>query len=257
MARIATVLTLIVIVAVCGGCASQGGGSNHIITPANYAPSTGEIDLVEQVTLHRQEYYQGLQMLASYYARIGNNHKLSMAEKELNAMNKMPRNPYISNIIPPEDLVARMVSPEADALYMDAEQLLGQTNLWRITFRVPTRISNKNTLLLAMDKYSQLIKNYPSSNKIGMAAFRIGYIQEVLKDSQTAFSYYQRAYQWDDNIGATFPARFMAAYLLDKRLNKRADAVDLYQQALTTEGLRWTQWREFAEGRVQSLTKTR
>jgi len=140
---------------------------------------------------------------------------------------------------------------------MDAENLLKQANVMGgFTITLPARLRGRNTLMLALEKYTQLIKNYPNSDKIGKAAFRAGYIQELFKDYHTALSYYQRAYQWDPNMSTTFPARFKAAYLMDKRLHQKANAVDLYQQALTNEGARWNEWRDFANNRIRSLTNT-
>ena len=115
-------------------------------------------------------------------------------------------------------------------------------------------VKNSNTLRLALNKYSLLIKRYSTSDKIDDAAFQAGYIHEHFKEYSIALTYYQRAYQWDART--PHPARFRAAYILDKRLHRKADAIEMYEQALAAEGTQWLKWREFAADRVKSLTKT-
>jgi hypothetical protein len=64
---------------------------------------------------------------------------------------------------------------------------------------------------------------------------------------------YQRAYQW--NPQTPHPARFRAAFILDKRLSRRAEALELYQQALEKEGQQNFEMKSFAERRIRELTK--
>jgi tetratricopeptide (TPR) repeat protein len=106
---------------------------------------------------------------------------------------------------------------------------------------------------LALDKYNQLIRKHPSSDKIDDAAFKAGGIYEHFKDYTIALLYYQRAYQW--NPKTPYPAKFKAAFMLDKRLHRRAEALELYQQALQKEEKQHIDWRRFAEKRVRELTK--
>jgi tetratricopeptide (TPR) repeat protein len=108
-------------------------------------------------------------------------------------------------------------------------------------------------LRLALDKYNQLIKKYPTSDKIDDAAFRAGGIYEYFKDYTIALLYYQRAYQWDPDT--IHPARFKAAYILDKRLHRRAEALELYQQVAKKKG-QHGKYKVFAENRIRELTKS-
>jgi tetratricopeptide (TPR) repeat protein len=109
---------------------------------------------------------------------------------------------------------------------------------------------------LALDKYNQLIKKYPTSNKIDDAAYKAGGIYEYFKDYSIAVLYYKRAYQWDPMT--IHPARFRAAYILDRRLARRVEALELYEEAIKTEGRyeKLVTWREFAEKRVKELSGT-
>lgn len=261
MARIAKQLTaLFLLIGACGGCGQNGTyRPGSFITPTVYGPGTmDEISLAEHVALNRQEYLQGLEALSDHYVRTGDRRKLDWTRKELSGLKKTPQYRYVGDVIPSADLSASMVIPEADALYMDAEELQKESGL-RIAgpFFIP-RVRGGNTLQLALDKYSKVIDRYPTSNKIGKAAFQSGYIHEYFqKDYQTALLYYQRAYEWDSNIATSFPARFKAAYMLDKRLDRKDEAVDLYREAVEgTEGLRWTEWKKHGTQRVRVLTKT-
>jgi tetratricopeptide (TPR) repeat protein len=215
-----------------------------------------EISMAETVALNRQEYQQGLQALSSYYERMGDHRKLDWVRKELKGLERTPQYKYVGDVIPSADLNANTPIPGADALYMDAERLKQDSGLalGPISFQI---IRSENTLQLALDRYTKLIQRYPTSSKIGKAAFQAGHIHDHFKDYETALMYYQRAYQWDSTIATSFPARFKAAYLLDKRLDRKDAAVDLYQEAIAgTEGLRWVEWKKYGIQRVKVLTKT-
>jgi len=259
VARIAIQLTAsFLLISACGGCGQTVYQRPvAIVAPTELGPGTmDEISLAENVALNRQEYLQGLEALSDLYVRTGDRRKLEWARKELNGLKRTPQYPYVGDVIPSADLRASTSIPEADALYMDAEELQRESGLIAGPIFFP-RVRGGNTLRLALDKYSKVIHRYPTSNKIGRAAFQSGFIHDYFKDYETALLYYQRAYQWDSNIGTSFPARFKAAYLLDKRLDRKDAAVDLYQEAIEgTEGLRWTEWKKHGIQRIKVLTKT-
>jgi tetratricopeptide (TPR) repeat protein len=109
---------------------------------------------------------------------------------------------------------------------------------------------------LALEKYNRLIRQYPSSDKIDDAACKAGEIYEYFQDYSIALLYYKRSYQWDPDT--TQPARFRSARILDKRLHRNAEALELYREAINTEG-RYGQlrmWKEYAEKRIKALYKT-
>jgi tetratricopeptide (TPR) repeat protein len=108
---------------------------------------------------------------------------------------------------------------------------------------------------LALAKYNDVIKKYPSSDKIDDAAYNAGVIYEYFKDYSIALLYYKRAFQWDPDT--IYPARFRAARVLDKNLHRNDEALQLYQQAVKTEGQyeKYREWKEFAIKRIRELQK--
>jgi len=224
-----------------------GGGQPTAIVKAAIGSET---DLIERVATNREAYRQGLVSLIDYYGRTGNNLKLSWARTELAAVETMPRYNYIIEAtIAGPDLKASATIAEADELYAQASELQKEAEKLIV-------IKDDNLLRLALDKYNQLIRKYPSSNKIDDAAFKSAGIYEYFKDYTIALLYYQRAFQWD--AATPYPARFKAAYILDSYMHDRAKALELYLQALQTEGkdVRHSTWKGYAEKRIEDLTRS-
>jgi tetratricopeptide (TPR) repeat protein len=173
--------------------------------------------------------------------------KLRWAKKELKALNAIPQYNYIieASFAGP-NLRASTSSPEADQLYRDAVQL--ERKAGPLPF-----LKNADLLRLSLDRYNQLIRRYPTSDKIDDAAFRAGGIYEYFRDYAIAAQYYQRAYQWDPET--IHPAKFRAAFVLDKRLHRRAEALELYQQALQEKNIP-SNYKKFAEKRIAELTES-
>jgi tetratricopeptide (TPR) repeat protein len=146
-------------------------------------------------------------------------------------------------------VVTPVVVPASDAnsFYAEAVRLEEQAG--------PLMVGKDEALLKkALDKYNQFISKYPKSDKISDAAFRMAGIYEYLKDYTNAVQNYQRTYQW--NPQTPTPARFKAAYLLDTQLGRRAEALQIYQEALSkiTRSDEHRQWVTYAEQRVKELT---
>jgi tetratricopeptide (TPR) repeat protein len=175
--------------------------------------------------------------------------KLEWAKKELAALNTSPKYHYIieANIAPANLKVSASI-PDADDLYYDALRLDKDAGTLPI-------LKNQNQLRLALEKYNDLIKKHPSSDKIDDAAYKAGVIYEYFKDYSIALLYFKRAFQWDPDT--IYPARFRAARILDKNLHRNAEALQLYQQAVKIEGQfdKYREWREFAEKRIRELQK--
>jgi tetratricopeptide (TPR) repeat protein len=205
-----------------------------------------ETDIVEQVAVNRQAYRQGLEALIEYYTNEGDSMKVEWAKKELAALDKMPQYRYIveASLAGP-DLKALEVVRAADYLYEEAFELENKA-------RSLVLVVNEDQLRQALDKYNELITTYPTSDKIDDAAYRAAGIYEHFQDYTIAALYYQRAYQWDP--GSAYPALYKAAYILDRRLHQREEAMELYQQALKKTDL-WPSYREFAEMRIAEFTK--
>ena len=143
-----------------------------------------------------------------------------------------------------ENLKAVAAIAEADDLYNRAFQLDKKAGMLVV-------IKDEGWLRMALNKYNQLIKKHPSSDKIDDAAYRAGTIYEYFKDYSIAVLYYQRAVQWDKHT--PYPAMFRAAFILDKKLRRRTEALALYQQAIQRELMSENQ-REFAQKRIAELT---
>ncbi|MGB2866397.1 MAG: hypothetical protein WBC05_23915 [Sedimentisphaerales bacterium] len=257
MARKECIGILIVLLSVLVGCQDADRGKGQLIprdTRQSLGPAsvvniadTSEADVVEQMAVNRQAYRQGLELLTGYYTRTGNNMKLEWAKKELAALNTMPKYNYIIEAhVAPANLKVSASIPDADDIYYDAQKLDKDAG---------TILKNKNQLRLALEKYNDLIKKHPSSDKIDDAAYNAGVIHEYFKDYSIALLYFKRAFQWDPDT--IYPARFRAARILDQRLHRNAEALQLYQQAVKIEGQfdKYREWKEYAERRIRELQK--
>jgi tetratricopeptide (TPR) repeat protein len=147
-------------------------------------PGADETDLVEEMAISRDAYEKGLQQLVAYYSRSGNNMKLDMAEKELRSFTTMLKYKYLLG--PVAGGQATTPFAEADRLFYDAQALekQGRPSGTRL-------ITDKNKLRLALQKYDQLMRNYPSSDKVDDAAYYAGVILEEFTEYVLALEYYR------------------------------------------------------------------
>ncbi len=256
MTRIVTTAAVILIVTAALGCSTDTGRSvilpqrTSVITgapsepPAATASTSTEIDLIEQMTTQRQAYRRSLESLAQFYDTAGNHEKTTWARQEMLALDRIPMYRYIVAADLPANLKATERIPAADQLFDEARKIDRDAGALPV-------LKDEEYLRAALDKYTQLIRDYPSSDKIDEAAFRMGEIHEYFKDYTLALSGYQRAYQWDPST--PLPARFKAAAVLDRKLHRRAEALQLYQEAIIKEG-QHTMYRMDAERRVKELT---
>ena len=259
MTRTVLTVALVILLGALAGCASIDSGRAQLVatgakqsteTAAIKVAGAGETDVVEQVAVNRQAYRQGLELLKKHYIKTGNNMKLLWANKELAALDDMPQYNYIIEAgVAGPNLKASTSIAEADELYKEGLGLERKAGLLPL-------LKNEELLRLALDKYNQLIRKHPSSDKIDDAAYRAGIIYEHFKDYTIALLYYQRAYQWEPDT--VYPARFKAAFVLDKRLHRRDEALVLYQEAVKAikkEG-EHQQWKEFAEKRIRTFSES-
>ncbi|MBN2137911.1 MAG: hypothetical protein JW720_08890 [Sedimentisphaerales bacterium] len=255
MARVFLTAVLVVLLNVCVGCGSNKG-RGQIKPPRAKAGSVIEVrnaaeaDIIEQVAINRQAYQRALEALVTHYEKTGNNMKLQWAKKELDALNTMVQYDYIVDAtVAGPDLKATASIPEADELYAEAVKL--HKDAKKLIF-----IKDNSLLRLALDKYNEVIRKHPASDKIDDAAFKAGEIYDYFKDYSIAVAYFKRTFQWDP--ATPYPARFRAAALLDRQLNDKAEALRLYKEAVETEGKnsKYSTWKEFADRRIGELSKT-
>ncbi len=210
-----------------------------------------EVDLVENVLTHRNQYHQGLQELRDYYRERGYAFKQSWADFELEGLQKVKAFRYIVDAeIPADNLRPTDQIPEADALYEQGLELLRKGGRG-----IPMFYAEK-TMIEAAGIFQQLIERYPSSDKIDDAAFFLGEIhKEYLPDQELiAVKWYERAWTWDPQT--PHAARFQAAVVYDYRLHDRDRALELYQSVLKNETAEQSNVR-FSTRRINQLTSER
>jgi tetratricopeptide (TPR) repeat protein len=215
--------------------------------PIEAAASADEIDLVEQLASQRQAYRRSLETLIKYYETAGNNDKLTWARTELQSLDRIPQYRYIVEAqVLPADLKATARLQVADDLYAKAMETERKAGVLPV-------LKDEQLLRAALSQYGQLISQYPTSDKIDDAAYRMGTIHEYFRDYVIALSFYRRAYQWDP--ATPNPARFKAAFILDWRLHRRAEALQLYQEAVVKES-QHAEHKATAERRIQDLSSS-
>lgn len=210
--------------------------------------STEEIDLVEQMATYRRDYRRSLELLVQHYTVAGNNKKLTWAREELRSLDRMPQYRYITDAaVMPENLQASERILKADDLYLEAVEVQRQAEPIGI-------LKDQEQMRVALEMYNRLIREYPTSDKIDDAAYRAAGIYEYFKDYEISLLYYQRTYQWEPDT--PYPARFRAASIMDKRLHRRNEALELWQEALLREGDDYSEWKMYAEKRIKELSQS-
>jgi tetratricopeptide (TPR) repeat protein len=259
MTRIVVTAATIALLTILVGCQTNQGLSQRLpnrdtpgaVTSAPVAVETAaaadEIDVVEQLASHRQAYRQSLETLIKYYDVHGNRRNLEWARTELQALDRIPQYRYIIEAeVMPKDLRATEQIQAADDLYQKAVETERKAGVLPV-------LKDENVLRVALNLYGQLISQYPTSDKIDDAAWHMAGIHEYFRDFVIALSFYQRVYQWDPST--PYPARFKAAWILDDKLHRRAEALELYQESVVKESQHENE-RAFAERRIRELSTT-
>jgi tetratricopeptide (TPR) repeat protein len=208
--------------------------------------STDQVALVEQVIKNRMGYRKSLQLLVDLYNREGDNRRLGWAQQELRALDRMPQYTYIiDQSVFPEDLKATARIPEADKLFLDAYKTDTQARALGLL--------NEEQLRVALSKYKDVIRQYPTSDKIDDCAWQLAKIYEDFREFDSAIMFYKRTFQWDP-MSTNYPARFNAAQLLDD-MGRRDEALPLYQQSVDKEA-KFLGNVSIAKRRIAELTNT-
>ncbi len=206
-----------------------------------------EVDLVEDMVAKRKEYYNALKDLGDYYKSANADRRLSMLNKELKVLGSVSQYNYLeSSTISRTDYVAADSIEEADEIYYEAQRLDSKGRLLGVAFK-------KTMLRAALAKYNELIKKYPTSDKADDAAYKAAEIYKYFGDYYPAAIYYQRAFEWNEYT--TYPARFKAAWILDTKLDKKSEALELYKQSILLEK-RFSDNIDVAKARVKTLSKS-
>lgn len=207
-----------------------------------------EVDLVESLVSHRDQYHRLLRQLHDYYKSRGYIAKERWAAFELQGLRDVQTFRYLMDAEVPSDLLRPVdCIAEADALFEEALDLMRRGG-----HNVPG-IYRRDRMIEAARKFRQLITQYPSSDKIDDAAFFCGEIHKEYLPGQEliAVKWYERAFEW--NPETPHPARFQAAVVYDYRLHDRDRALELYHAALKSEAGDASNVR-FATRRIRELT---
>jgi len=215
----------------------------ELVSTGFMMPDAAEVDLVERMALERNEYRASLRDLMEYYRENGAAGKLAWAQREY-GMHVQYR-----YLMPGEAMGSSLMATdsieEADVLFDEAEKLyVGAGGLLIII--------DEGKLRMALSKYNEVMEKYQSSDKIDNSAYRAGRIYEHFKDYEIAAVLYQRVYQW--NEFTQYPARFRAAYVMDRRLHMRKEALAAYQLSLEKES-RYEENSEYAKMRIRKMSK--
>ncbi|HSW44838.1 MAG TPA: hypothetical protein VLM89_04640 [Phycisphaerae bacterium] len=210
-----------------------------------------EVDLVEEMMLHRTMYARYLRALVQFYSEHGNNEKATWARTELSDLTLHVK-PY--SYVPDAELPAAKIGPttsiaEADKLYNDGMALMKKGG-----HGFPA-LFNQETMKQALAKLKELVNRFPSSDKTDDACFFIGEIHKEYfeeKDNTIAVEWYKRAL--DLNPRTPHPVRFQTAVIYDYRLHEREEALRWYNRVLTEEPDMEKSNTEFAKLRIRQLT---
>jgi tetratricopeptide (TPR) repeat protein len=203
-----------------------------------------EISLAEDLAAKRLAYHRQLEKIQSFYEQSGNQMKIEWVQRELKALDSIPRYQYILQAeVAGDKLKAKDSIPKADILYKEALDIYNKTDVIfpiplpvkhdELALTHPTIHVSKKKMQLALNKCNELIQEYPTSNKISDAAYLAGEIHEYFGDYSIALLYYKRAVQW--NANTPHPACYRAARILDYKLTDRGQALQLYREALDKE----------------------
>jgi tetratricopeptide (TPR) repeat protein len=209
-----------------------------------------EVEMVEQMAKYRNSYMDQLKLLEQFYDRQGNQMKSHWAQQEYQHLKQGPQRPYlVAAEIAGPDLRATKSILEADLLFREGMKYYqeGRGGLGGM-------FADKKNLYQAINKFDELITNYPQSNMIDDAAFQIGQINHLyLKDYTPALLYYQRVIQWTGGQ-PTLPVRFQMAKIYDDGLHNWPRALQYYEQAINLEP-NYPENVEYAKNRIRAITE--
>jgi len=186
-----------------------------------------EVDLVEAVVAHREQYRRSLTQLHQYYSDHGYATKQGWAAYELDGLSRVKPFRYLMDAeVPAEKLEATDSISEADELYEQGVEMMkrgghGVPGLYR-----------EDRMIQAAEIFRDMIRRYPTSDKIDDAAFLCGEIHKDYLPGQEliAVKWYERCWTWDP--ATPYPAKFQAAVVFDYRLHDRDAALELYHDVV-------------------------
>jgi hypothetical protein len=187
---------------------------------------SADIELVEKLLVARRDYQRTLELLRAHYINIGDLEHAKWAEEELREYHRINHQAYRLDLdVPPPTLLGTTNITEAN-------KLVERSREYKDKGFGTDYIDNQRRCEILLQ---QLLTVYPTSDKIGEAAYLLGDLYEgrAYKQYRRAALYFERSVQW--NPTTTMDGRLRAARIYDKLLPERAKAIDLYKEILTHE----------------------
>jgi TolA-binding protein len=183
-----------------------------------------EVQLVDDIEHHRNEYAAYLVKLINFYHDNGRNFKRTWAERELNDLKRIKAPAYLVDEAAPRPGERPNVSDtRADGLFYEALEL------YESAHSIPA-LPDSEKIQRAEEKFLKLIREARHSDKIDDASFYLGEIYSLdLSDDARALTWYKNCWEW--NPRTTRPAKYNSAKIYD-RLNDRQKAIKLYRQVV-------------------------
>ena len=206
-----------------GGVSLPGPPSTQ---PAGKEPK--ETTLVENVVNARIKYRKAVDQLAKYYEKKGESFKAYVIHTIQGRFHPEETFLYLFRVqLPPRNLEPVEIIPKANELYDRAVKLYRQGS------GVPAAADYPKQRR-ALQMFLRLVRQYPRSTRIALAAFYIGEIyKEYFREHYLAVLWYERALMWDPYV--PMPVRFQTAVQYDFNLDDKTKALDLYKASLKLE----------------------
>ncbi len=215
MKGMATLLSAVVLFGLATALAAQEG-----------VTAKDEVQVVEKVAEARLAYQQALEGLVDYYRRIGDVSKKRWAEEELEGFRRLHKPFYLiyTVFISKEKWTNEYVA-EAERLYKDGKE---QKDF-------PDLFGKKRHLNIAIDRFTTLLRKYPTSARVPDSLYLLGEIYEgfYFKDLVRAVKYFEKCYEVDP--ATKYPARIKAARIYHQRLNDLESAIRVYKEVIAND----------------------
>ena len=205
-----------------------------------------ERELVENVISSRKAYILAMDELAKLYEQAGDEFKAYVIHTVQTRFRPERTYFYLLEIEVPEHLEPVKIYPEADKLYNEA------LALYKSGSKVPG-FADYRKQRRALDLFKQIIRQFPDSTKVALAAFYIGEIyKEYFDEHYLAVLWYERAWTWDPYV--TVPVRYQAALQYDIHLGEKEKAMELYKASLKLEPY-YDNNSRYCKQRIEELEK--
>ena len=163
-----------------------------------------EKQIVDEMNKARDLYAKKLRELIQFYIDSGNYIKKKRAQQELTELKRITHYPYVvlADVLG-ADVHATQNIEEANQLYTDG-----------MSYKKYPAIFNKRSYLkTAIQRFEELVRNYPESDKADDAAYRLGEIYSgfYLKDYLVAAKWFEKSFLWNERT--PYPGRYKAAKL--------------------------------------------